>query len=121
MATSLTFSVPALPPLVNRAVRHAKGRHYKSPAVDRFTTLVSAEARGRFVTANAYSVGVSVHIPKGKRGRTADLDGYLKYSLDALVHSGVIFDDSRITDIRMHRVTGCEQEATLFTIEGLVG
>ncbi|AWK13303.1 RusA family crossover junction endodeoxyribonuclease [Candidatus Fukatsuia symbiotica] len=91
------------PPTVNTYWRHARGRHYISKQGRQYRTEVIALIARKGLTLCLKSklrVKVRVHVPDRRK---RDLDNLLKAPLDALVHAGMIADDSVIDDLHIIR------------------
>ena len=113
--TEYCLIVPAIPPSGNAYVRHTRaGGHYKTKNVEAYEWEVAAawnHHHGHLIEASAYVVDMLVQIGP-KRGRThrQDIDNFAKCGLDALMHCGIILDDSLVTDLSMHKQLGdCDQ------------
>ena len=117
--------VPAIPPTGNSYVRHTKaGGHYKTKAVETFEWEVAAawnHHHGHLIEAESYAIDILVQIaPKKGRTHRQDLDNFAKCGLDALMHCGIILDDSRVTHLSLHKQAG-DADETVYTIRALNG
>lgn len=108
------------PPSNNTYYRHARGRHYISPAGIKYRAHVQeyAALHGLKAPNERLHVGVIV-FPPDKRVR--DLDNLFKGLLDSLVFAGVILDDSLIDRLwieRLQVVKGGKCRVFISTIKG---
>lgn len=91
------------PPSVNHYWRHSRGRHFISPAGVAFRAAVSAQLqaeRHAGPITDRVHVDVLAHPPDRRR---RDVDNVLKALLDAIVHGGVLADDSQIDRLSITR------------------
>lgn len=86
--TSITFSMPMLPPSVNHYVLHpAEGVHIKSKEAKAFERDFPLWSRGRYVTGENFSIAIKL-IP-GKRQK-GDVDNRNKCLLDCIAKAGML-------------------------------
>lgn len=96
----MTLTIPGNPPSGNSYVRHARGRHYKTPEALRWYATVAALARGRSVPVKWHAVEYTVYQGHGARG---DVDNYAKCLLDSLAKAGVLRNDASVVDLIGHK------------------
>lgn len=115
-AEYLQFTVPLLAPSTNHYVKHTHaGRHYVTGEAKAFFDAVRLYSRGQFVRFPWYAVEVCVVLGPGVKG---DADNFLKCGLDALVKSGVIDSDAKVTDVRVIKRRGKESSTRYYVREG---
>lgn len=86
--TSITFSMPMLPPSVNHYVLHpAEGVHIKSKEAKAFERDFPLWSRGRYVTGENFSVAIQFIPGKKQKG---DVDNRNKCLLDCIAKAGML-------------------------------
>ncbi len=97
---AVSFEIP-WPPSVNRYYRHVGPRVLISREGRRFRRMCVSRLAGRFRKLVGKVKFIAEFYPPDSRRR--DLDNVLKCTLDALVHAGLMEDDSQIKhlDVRM--------------------
>ena len=123
--TSLSFTVPLVPPSVNMYVRHSrKGAHVVTKEALAFKEAVAVLCRGRYATGREFAVALHITLGKGDRG---DVDNYPKLCLDGLAACGAFqnFKGIRVSDahivflaVDLDRKTRPDNGWTQITIEG---
>lgn len=81
------------PPSVNHYWRQARGRFYVAKAGVDYRNAVVAKCGQREGIQGAVKISVRAFLPDRRR---RDLDNILKSLLDAIVHAGLIEDDSLV-------------------------
>lgn len=91
------------PPSVNKIWRKSKNGIYLHPSVARFRKEVWALLfhKGKFENAQV-RLEVKVSPPDQRR---RDLDNILKALLDAIMHAGVVNDDSQVCQLYVERLS----------------
>lgn len=113
------FTVPGLPPSMNRYVRHAGGRHHRNSDAMEWDQDVATCCRMQDVQpvrAASYAVTVTFFYGSGQRG---DLDNRAKCLLDSLVLAGVIDSDAKVAELHMAKQRDPECPRTEVEVVGL--
>jgi crossover junction endodeoxyribonuclease RusA len=115
--TSLSLTIPDIPPTVNHYVKHTRdGRHYQTTEGKEFKQLIAIISAGRDVRAKRYELEVTVYLGHGQRG---DGDNFWKCLADGLVKAGVIHSDAAVSDWIMHVRRDRDNPRTEITIRAL--
>lgn len=119
----LEFGVPLLPPSVNHYKRPRRlGGFYRRPEALSFVEAVCIFSHKERVPGEFYQVELTFVLPRAKQGLSSnDLDNFLKVALDAIGTAGVISNDGRVMDLRVHkRFCDADHDArTLYHITGM--
>ena len=118
MADVVSFSVPGHPPSVNSYVRHARGRHYRTKAADRWLWDVSFAAKKQSVRGDAYEVNAVIWLGAKER---IDIDNAGKLLLDSLVTAGVIDTDAKVVDLYLRKRRDAANPRTDITVAVIDG
>lgn len=123
--SSLSFSVPLLPPSVNHYKQPRRGGgFYRAAECMSFIEAVCILSRKTPVAGVTYELDLTFYLPPSKRSlKSNDLDNFLKVSLDALATAGVITNDGAVLDLHIHkRFVKTEGEArTHYSVQGKDG
>lgn len=105
------------PPTVNHYWKHTKsGKHYVTQKGKAFQFEVRRIGKQVDRLLGAVAVQVDVYLPDKRR---RDIDNLLKALLDGLTASGVIEDDSLISDLRIRKVGFVPKGKVVVRIEEL--
>ena len=93
-----SFSMP-YPPSTNRIWRRGRGRTYKTAAAREYETAAAGKTDVAFGDATV-SVQIALTPPDRRR---RDIDNPIKTILDAIVHAGILDDDSQVVSLRVDK------------------
>ena len=112
--SGISFVVPSIPPSANHYILHTRtGRHYKSQEAHGFNLLVLAAVQKLSIRWKHYGVEISIFLGKKQK---LDIDNAAKCTLDALVTTGVIDSDSKVTELRMFKSRDLDNPRTVISV-----
>lgn len=117
MSEPISFTVPLVPPSVNRVWRKRKQDGlYLVGEAKAFYEAVAIFARGKKLVAKRYQVNAEVFLAKGQK---LDLDNAGKCLLDSLQKAGVITSDSKVYALQLMKHRDAANPRTEFKVLAL--